>query len=188
MANYDFTMFDAAVPPWARPAGTVATMGYIGGRATHTWTPQQWRPFASTRQFPAWVADLSKHPAQQADAAVAAALALGWAAHEPAPGTRAIIYDLEDQADAAWYAVAASTTALHGFTAVVYGSLSTVLQNAASDVLAAKWDDSAVIPEGQTIHGKQYKDNVQYGSTVIDYSVIDQWLMQRGGVGIRKGA
>jgi len=185
MPSYDYTIFDAAVPPDARPAGTQGVLGYVGGRATHVWRPAEWLPFRVVRQFPAWVADLSADPRHQADAAVAAVKALGWAAYEPEPERRAIIYDMETAADPAFYAVLASVTDLAGFVAVAYGSLSTVLQCAAADVLAAEWDDKAKIPAGQTIHGKQYKANVPLGGTEVDYSIIDAWLYQRGGQGAR---
>ena len=62
-----------------------------------------------------------------------------------------------------------------------------MLANAASDVWAAAWDGEAVIPAGQTIHGHQDQANVPYAGTQVDYSVIDAWLYERGGVGPRHG-
>jgi hypothetical protein len=182
-------VFDAAYPPPVPPEGTAAVMGYIGGpRAYHTWTPQQWRPFAHLRQFPVYAADVSRSPAAQAAEAARLAIELGWDHRLTGAEQRAIVLDLETSTSAAWYAEAARILTEQGFVAVAYGSLSTVLGNAASDVLAAEWDDLAVIPPGQTIHGKQDQANVNYMSTVVDYSVFDDWLYLRGGVGLRHGA
>jgi hypothetical protein len=180
---------DAAWPPSAAPEGVSAVLGYVGGsRASHVWTPGQWRPFAHLRQFPVVVPDITRAPGPQALEAVQAVKLLGWSDEMSGAEQRAIIFDLEDQANAAWYVEAARLVLEHGFMPVVYGSMSTVLTNAASDVLVAEWDDKAVIPPGQTIHGKQDQANVDFMSTVVDYSVLDDWLYHRGGVGARHGA
>ena len=71
------------------------------------------------------------------------------------------------------------------FTPVAYGSLSTVLMNAAVDVWAASWNGEAVVPPGQTIHGHQDQADVPFAGTRVDYSVVDAWLFERGGVGPR---
>jgi hypothetical protein len=182
----EYTIFDAAIPPLRPPSLCAGVLGYIGGRADHVWTPQQWQPFRDMRQFPGWVADLSADPEADADAAVAAALRLGWAADEPGDQRRAIILDMETSTDAAWYARAAVRVGVRGFVPVAYGSESTVLQCAASDVLAAAWDDVPDLLPGQTIHGHQYQAQVPIGGTFVDFSIIDEWLYQRGGVGPRR--
>lgn len=184
-----FRVFDAAVPPPSAPAGCHGVMGYIGGNATHVWTPAEWQPFAHLAQFPIWVCSLTgDHPSIQGGEAVYRARQLGWAPWEKGEAERVIIADLEAAADPAWYVQFCTPVVNAGFVPVAYGSLSTVLGNAASDVFAAAWDDAAVLEPGQTIHGHQYAANVPFGPTVVDYSVVDEWLMLRAGVGPRHGA
>ncbi len=179
-------VIDAAYPPETLPPGVVGVLGYIGGRmADHTWTLEQWLPFASVRQFPVWVADTGAPSGSEGWNAVDAAHRLGWSAKMDAPDTRLIICDMEMSTDRVWYAGWAAAVTRGGFVPVAYGSLSTVLQVAAADVLAAEWDDLAAIPAGQTIHGKQDRANVPFAGTLIDYCVIDDWFYEKGGVGRR---
>jgi hypothetical protein len=177
-------VIDAAFPPPAIPAGVTGIMGYIGGAADHVWAPGEWAPFHAIRQYPIWVADTGQSPSYAAGLAVAAARALGWAAGIG----RVIVCDLETQSAPNWYAAWAGNIAKEGFVSVAYGSLSTVLGNAASDVLAADWDGIKAIPAGQTIHGVQYTANLHVGSVEVDCDLFDDWLMARGGVGPRHGA
>jgi hypothetical protein len=178
-------MIDAAYPPATVPPGVVAVAGYIGGaRATNIWTPAEWQPFGHLRQIPIWVPPLNSDPAAEAGKAVAAAKALGWAAHMP--DTRVIVGDLETAAVPAWWETFAGTIGAGGFIAMAYGSLSTVLLNAAVDVWAADWDNLPELLPGQTIHAKQDQPGVRYGNTLLDYSVIDEWLLAHGGIGPRR--
>ena len=181
-------LIDAAYPPPAVPVGVSGVLGYIGGAADHVWTAHEWQPFAAIKQFPIWVADLAANPVAEGQAACKAAKALGWAAHMPAGQNRLIVIDLEAAVNRYWYARMAGTIDANGFTAVCYGSLDTVLGNAAADVLAADWDGIPSIPAGQTLHGLQYRANVSIGSATVDYDVVDAWFMARGGVGPRRGA
>jgi hypothetical protein len=182
-----YRVFDAAYPPPTAPPGCSGVLGYIGGsRATHVWPATAWAPFRALRQFPCWVPAVTDNPAEAGQFAVKAARALGWAPG-PTVGPRVIVIDLETIEDRAWYASCAAEVLNGGFWPVVYGSLSTVLQNAATDVWAADWNGEAVIPAGQTIHGHQDQANAPYGGTQVDYSVIDAWLYERGGVGPRHG-
>jgi hypothetical protein len=182
-----YTVIDAARPPMYLPLDVDGVLGYIGGVATHVWSPAEWKPFAGVRQFPCWVAEGGAADTQ-AVAAVAAARRLGWAPDMPIGETRVIVIDMETAVEPAWYKIMAAGILSGGFVPVCYGSLSTVLGNAASDVLAADWDGIAEIPAGQTIHGVQYRANVSIGATVVDYSVFDGWLFGRGGRGLRHGA
>ena len=81
---------------------------------------------------------------------------------------------------ATWYDAWAATVITGRFTPVAYGSLSTVLVNAAIDVWAASWDGEAVVPPGQTIHGHQDQADVPFAGTRVDYSVVDAWLYRAG--------
>lgn len=185
-----FTMIDAAVPPSSAPAGIAMVGGYLGRQdyTPHIWTPGQWQPFAEHRQIPFWVPNLRNLPDLEAAAAVSAALALGWAAHKPASENRVIEFDFETDgtaADREWWAKAATTVEAAGFTGVVYGSLDTVLELAASYVHVADWTDVAQLQAGQTLVADQYQAGVPFGGTQIDYSRASRWLYDRAGRGAR---
>lgn len=173
-------VFDAAYPPAAAPPGCTGVLGYIGGkRAANVWTLEEWQRFGRLVQFPCYVPDLAaEKPGFAALNACLFAKHLGWAPWQSAK--RVIVCDLETEVVPAWYAQFAGEVEHQGFTACAYGSLSTVLGNAASDVWAASWDGSAVLLPGQTIHAHQY----QAGQSV-DLSVVDDWLFARGGQGPR---
>jgi hypothetical protein len=180
------TIIDAAYPPATLPDGVQGVLGYIGGRkATHIWTPAGWAPFSHVAQIPIYGPDLTADPVAQADDAVAAAKALGWAPWMRGNGERVIEFDLETGVDASWWARAETTVSLAGFVAVCYGSMSTVFGNRASYVHGADWDDIPQIPAGQTLVGCQYEANSSFGGTEVDYSVVDEWLFLRAGVGPR---
>jgi len=181
-----YRVFDAAYPPPAAPPGCAGVLGYIGGsRATHVWPAKAWLPFRGLRQFPCWVPSITDNPVEAGQFAVRAARELGWAPRNEPGWQRVIVFDLESSDIRAWFAQCAAAVAGGGFVPVAYGSLSTVLDNAASDVWAAAWDGHAVIPPGQTIHGHQDQADVAFGGTRVDYSVVDGWLFERGGVGPR---
>lgn len=185
----NYTVFDAAIPPHTPPVFAQGVMGYIGGpRAARVWTAAEWQPFHRLKQFPIYVPDILASPLPQAREAVRLALALGWSGKMTGDEQRAIIIDLETGADRLWYSLCAAEISDGGFTAVAYGSLNTVLDNAAADVLAADWVNNPIIPAGQTLHGNQYRANISFMGTTIDESLIDGWLYKRGGVGPRRKA
>jgi hypothetical protein len=175
-------VFDASTPPQTAPPGFAGVLGYVGKRGftPHVWTPEEWRRFGHLRQFPCYVPDLNADPAAEARIAVAAVEALGWAKF-PEPNTRAIICDTEVKIVPAWYATFAAIVGEAGFIAVDYGSLWFAAQNLAADIWAAEWDGNAQLEAGQTIHGHQYN-----AGQIMDLSVIDEWLLNRGGVGPRR--
>jgi hypothetical protein len=179
-------IFDASKPPKSTPERCAGVMGYIGmeGRTPHVWTSAEWRVFGKIRQYPVWVPDYAYDGGANARYAVQAVTRLGWAAHEAYP--RAIIVDMETVISPQWYDDTAAGILAAGFTPVCYGSMSTVFQNRAVDVIAADYDGVASVPAGQTLHGWQYIANQPWDGTTVDYSVFDQWLMDRGGVGPRK--
>lgn len=181
-------VFDASIPPLTVPPGCQAASGYVGREhfTPHVWTLEEWQRFSHVPQLPYWVPDLAAVPELEADAAVQAVLALGWAPHMP--DERAILFDFETAegpADRGWWAVCAQAVSLVGFTPVMYGSLNTVLENAAADILVAAWNNDAQLLPGQTIHGHQYQAGVAFEGTQVDYSVIDEWLFARAGRGPR---
>lgn len=186
-------IMDAAVPPTTAPPGIEGVMGYIGGaRATRAWTLAEWLRFQHLAQFPIYVPDITGDPHAQGRDAVTRARSLGWAAHMPELAEqRVIIIDMEAQADRAFYYDIAGEVIAGGFFPACYGSLSTVLGNAAALVIAAAWSGGTVLPEvpaGQTIQGLQWEPNVPVEQTVVDYSVFTPALFARGGVGPRRTA
>jgi hypothetical protein len=182
-------IMDAAVPPQFVPPGIEGVMGYIGGpRATRTWTLADWLKFSHLAQFPVYVPDITRDPDAQAADAAHRAITLGWAARMAEPGNRVIVIDLEAEADREWYAAMAAGITQLGFTPACYGSLSTVLGNAAEIVIAAAWVSGGAfpgLPPGQTIDGIQWEANVPVQGTMVDYSVFTPALFARGGVGPR---
>ena len=175
-----YRVFDAATPPVQAPPGCQGVLGYIGGkRAAHVWTLAEWQRFAVLVQFPAWVPDLTaEQPVPSAVAACHTMQSIGWAPFQAAK--RVIVCDLETDVARGWYAQFAAEVEQQGFTSVAYGSLSTVLENAAADVWVAAWDGSATLLAGQTIHAHQYA-----AGQSLDFSVADEWLFARGGQGPR---
>jgi hypothetical protein len=182
-------IMDAAVPPPFVPPGIDGVMGYIGGpRATRVWTLADWLKFSHVAQFPVYVPDIGGDPVAQAADAVNLARARGWAI-EPGPATRVIVVDMEATSDRVWYARMAAGIEAGGFMPAAYGSLSTVLENAAELVIAAAWSGGSAlpaVPEGQTIAGLQWEPNVPVQGTMVDYSVFTPALFARGGVGPRR--
>jgi hypothetical protein len=187
MTDSLFTVFDAAFPPSSAPARTVGALGYVGapGDATNVWSLSDWQPFAGLRQFPCWVPDFSREPETDAIDAVDAAEMRGWAPRQP--DARAIICDLEGYTVPAWYGDWAATVTEHGFTPVAYGQASTLFSNGAADNWVAVWDSVPDLPDGVSVHGHQYAASMPWLGTFVDLSVVDQWLLDRGGVGPRHG-
>jgi hypothetical protein len=182
-----YTVIDAAYPPLILPKEASAVMGYIGGaRATNVWSLGEWQRFAHVKQYPIWVPDLTGNPLIQAEDAVKAALDLGWAPWQRGNGERALIFDLETGADALFWQLLQQAVCIRGFVPVCYGSQSTVYGNRAAAYVVADWTGHIpVLPEGETEHGIQYEANSSWEGTRIDFSVFDQWLFDRGGMGPR---
>jgi hypothetical protein len=177
-----YRVFDAANPPAQAPPGCQGVLGYIGGnRATRIWTLDDWLRFQHLKQYPAYVPDFTaQKPAAAAEDACQIMRNLGWAPYQP--GRRALVCDLETSTERAWYQVFAAHVFNAGYTAVAYGSLSTVLENAAEDVWVAAWDGNPDLVPGQTIHAHQFTANA-----TVDLSMADDWLWARGGQGPRHG-
>jgi hypothetical protein len=174
-------VFDAAYPPTTKPSSCDGVLGYIGGaRALRVWTHEEWLRFESIRQFPCWVPRGNENPVTDAKNAVAEANKLGWVSWD---GSRVIVCDLETLELPSWYHQWAEEVNNGGYYAVAYGSASTVTANKASNVWVAKYDGSQALPSGT--HGHQYAEDIRFSNTEVDYSVVDDWLFDRGGVGSR---
>ena len=130
-----YKCFDVAFPPQSAPDGAQAVLGYLGreGQTPHVWTMPEWDRFAHLRQYPAWVPDFGADPGAEAVQAVLAMLDHGWAPRQAE--TRAIVCDLETSVHPGWYQAWADRIGTEGFVSVAYGSLSTVLENAAAHTL-----------------------------------------------------
>jgi hypothetical protein len=187
MSESLFTVFDAAFPPSSAPARAAGALGYVGapGDATNVWSLSDWQPFAGLRQFPCWVPDFSVDADADAQAAAKAVLDRGWAPRQP--DARVIVCDLEGYKAPVWYGTWARAVTDFGFTPVAYGQASTLFSNGAADNWVAVWDELAELEDGQTVHGHQYAASMPWLGTFVDLSVVDQWLLDRGGVGPRHG-
>jgi hypothetical protein len=176
--------FDAAFPPAHVPSGAGAALGYIGSdnpdperldRDLHIWTPAQWLPFASIRQFPVWECDPSKPPRASAANAVGEMVELGWSPQ------RALIGAMETFTEPRWWAVFEDEVQSLGRFPVCYGSESTVYGNNARCYWEAHYDGVPRLPAGRPLTlAKQY-----LSSGSMDWSVISPDLIWRGGQGPR---
>lgn len=178
-------VFDAEFPPSVAPPGCAGVLGYLGGNnAGNVWTLTDWEGFAHLAQFPAWVPAPDENPKASAVRAANAMRQLGWAPWQE--NRRVVIADLETMTLPGWYQQFAGEIAQQGFSSCAYGSLSTVLANAAADVWAAAFPgDGPALEPGQTMHAHQWLANIPFMGTQVDYSVVDEWLMARAGTGPR---
>jgi hypothetical protein len=177
-------MFDAAFPPQSAPPGAVAVLGYVGGRGldrdTHVWTLAEWQRFAHLRQFPAWACNTDVSPETSGEIATEEAELLGWSRN----GSRALVGDMETQADLKWWQSFEIAVRSSGMIPVCYGSASTVAGNKPSRIFGADWDDNKAIPAGWDAH--QYEGNVPFGGTLIDWSALTPVMLRLGGEGKRR--
>lgn len=183
-----YRIIDAAFPPLEVPPGTDGVLGYVGevGFTPHVWTVAEWDRFAELGQFPAWLPNLSLPADVDADNAIAAVQALGWAV-EPKPFTRAVVLDLETGKYPDWSLEWGTRVARRGYWPDDYGSMSTLLGNAAYDYWAADWDGIPLLQPGKRINGDQYAAGIAWENTTIDVSVVDLELWNRRGRGRRHG-
>ena len=169
-------VFDASYPPTLSRGSCEGVLGYIGrpGYTPHVWTPEEWNRLYHLVQFPCWLPDFSVHAGIEADLIAATLNNYGW----HGDGLAVIIdYETRGLPEAPWHANLADALAQkHGFTAVAYGSLLTVVQTEANHLWAADWDGNPRLdPAGQTVHAHQY-----LAGTAYDLSVADDWLMSHG--------
>jgi hypothetical protein len=174
-------VFDAAYPPRTAPSSCSGVLGYIGGgRAYRTWTLADWEPFVNLKQFPCWVPKGTENAVADAKNAVDKANQLGWVSKG---GSRVIICDLETLEVPSWYHSWAMQVNAMGYYSVAYGSASTIDKNKATNVWIAQYNGAQSLPTDT--HAHQYAENVKFSTTEVDYSIIDDWMFDRGGVGRR---
>jgi hypothetical protein len=178
--------FDAAYPPGFVPLGAGAVLGYIGSdwpdperldRNFRTWTPADWLPFKSLRQFPVWECNPANDPKASAANAVSEMRELGW--H---PG-RAIVGAMETFTEPRWWAIFEDECETLGQWPVCYGSADFVYANNPRRVWEALYDGVPQLPANPLAVAKQY---LSLGG--IDWSVVAPALVQRGGQGPRNQA
>jgi hypothetical protein len=171
--------FDASEQiPSAAPSGCEACLGYIGGKALHTWSLQEWQRFGDLIQFPCWVADFSGDPGKQGTQAAEAAAKLGW--HTK----RAIVLDMEAVNNPGFLTAWAAEVRKAKFTPVWYGSRASSAQASAYVRWLADPDGVAGLEPG--FHAVQYDWNVTVPGGVVDLSVVDSELAAMGGRGRRR--
>jgi hypothetical protein len=177
-------MFDAAFPPQTAPPGAQAVLGYVGGRGldrdTHVWTLAEWQRFAHLRQFPAWACNTDASPDTSGKVAAGEAELLGWNRN----GSRALVGDMETQADPKWWSSFEIAVSSAGMVPICYGSASTVAGNKPHRTFGADWNGDQAIPEGWVAH--QYAGNLPYENTHIDWSSLTPEMLRLGGKGKRR--
>ena len=177
-----FRAYDAEYPPAQAPAGCYAVLGYIGGSADHTWTPEEWRQASDNgrlRQGPIWGAQLELDPDANGRSAAAAARALGWAEG------RCIWLDMETWQAPAWVTSFIDAVQSEGYQEGTYGSQSTVFANPAGvgGYWVADWDGDPDVSPSAT--GHQYLAGVPEGGTTINLDVFDSTVLDLFGKGPR---
>lgn len=182
-----YKMFDAAYPPAEPYPGCRAVAGYIGGNTPHVWTADEWRRFGDLVQFPVWVGAAEADPAEHARQAAAAMHDLGWA--ELRPERRTVILDEETQISRTWINTFAGIMWSSGYETMIYGSMSTILDNPVKEGRwIALYDGQPDIPDISGAIGHQYLPDVAWDGTQVDLSVVTDTMLTHGGIGPRKAA
>lgn len=180
-------MFDASRPPGKPVPGCAAVAGYLGGNTPHAWTPDEWRRFSALRQLPIWVGAGEFSPAQHAVTAAAKARELGWLPFH-GPKWRAIVLDMEAEADEAWVAMFGRQLQREGFLCWPYMSLSVLGSNPAGySVWLPTWNGVPTVPPYPNVIAAQYQPNVPFDGTSVDLSVVDVAALDSFGRGPRHG-
>lgn len=184
---------DAAYPNIATlPAGTVVVAGYLGGpTAYRVWTLDDWLPFKDYRQLPVWVDSQAGRDGnggivyatgtESGEAAVKAALALGWAPNQAA--RRVIAVDAETNTDYDYYAAVSDAIWAGGFVMVQYRSA-----NAVGDSQQNPPSLTWVADYGQPKPAVMIWAGYQYAADVNgwDLDVFSQYVYDGCGVGARR--
>lgn len=149
--------YDAAYPPDNPPPGADGVCGYIGGDATHVWSPADWASQPARYRVPIFVRSDPPGPGAAADVAAALAqlAAIG------APEGIVVAWDMETAVDAAY--IKQVHTLLDGrYRLLVYGSQSTVQGNQNPDGLywGADWTGVAHLAHGDVM--TQWASDAEY--------------------------
>jgi hypothetical protein len=115
-------MFDAAFPP-ASPPDWEVVAGYIGGNTPHVWTEAEWARQRARWQLPIFTRSHDGDPAADARQAVS------WLTAHHVPKGVVVALDYEKRVDASYLRAFDSAVGRAGWRVMLYGSLSTVLDN-----------------------------------------------------------
>ena len=182
-----FRSFDASTPPQTAPPGCQAVCGYLGGDTPHVWTLEEWQRFAHLRQAGIWVYAQGSSPRLAGELAAQSARSLGWAPnHSP---SRVIWLDMELANDPAWQIQFTSAVFSGGFSTGTYRSLSSLEAGGDPHSIGewiAEWNGIPAVEPIPRVVGHQYLANQPWEHTEVDYSVFDQDMWRRFGVGPRK--
>lgn len=178
--------FDAAYPPDTAPPGCAVAAGYLGGNTPHPWTTAEWQRFQHLYQIGIWTGYQEWHPEQEAQKAAAAASGLGWI---PRDGDtwRAVVLDMEGEADEGWVKAFGGQLAAEGYLCWPYLALSALSSDPGGyDVWLPDWTGVPAVPPYRNVIACQYAGNVAFGGTRVDYSVWDAGWLTHFGVGPRR--
>lgn len=179
-------MYDAAFPPSTPYPGARAAALYIGGNALRVATASDWLNVQHLTQFPIWVGAGESDPTGHAAQCVSIMKSLGFEAGFTSAFRRAVLLDFETEVDPAWVNSFGSVIWGSGYSTLVYGSESTIVDNPAKEGRwIALYDNRPDIPPGLGAVGHQFRANVAWDNTQVDLSVITDAMMARGGIGPR---
>jgi hypothetical protein len=182
-------MFDASTPPSHPYPGCEAVAGYIGGNTPHAWTRDEWNRASDggrLAQLPIWVGFGEADPAEHAEQAANAAIALGWAAHHT-PAWRAIVADVEAVKEAAWLAAFGKRLQVRGFLCWPYNSaIALPADPPGFQVWLADWNGVDDVPAIHDVIGHQYEPDVPFNGTSVDLSAFMSTELASFGHGPRR--
>lgn len=182
---------DAAFPGAALPAGTGILCAYVGGQfqpgapdTPHIWTGAEWNEYIekqpALRLLPIYVHDYPGPPEIDADNAVDAVRALGWALM-PGALRRVIAFDTEMLQDPSYVQAVENRMNARGFSCMPYGSNNYVKSNPASfGYWVADYVAHAPKTLGIGVQGCQW-----HAGTLWDYSVFSDAVYQACAAGLR---
>ncbi len=173
--------YDASIPPASAPDHSQFALGYLGGNTPHVWTLEEWNEASNHGEIPVggiWTVDFTGNPYEQADAAVKAAMGLGWAYD----GHRLIVLDSEVSQNVAFIRTMAKVIKRHRFVPVDYRSYDAII--AAPSGLyeyIARWNETAG-PFTSNAIAFQIQADVPWQYTMVDIDVADHVFYNLLGV------
>jgi hypothetical protein len=185
---------DAAFPGGQLPAGTSILAAYVGGEfqpgapdTPHIWTASEWNHYLDVdpnlRLLPIYTHNFPGDPVADANNAVDAVRALGWAPNMPGDLRRIIAVDLEVFVDPPYVSALGTEIGNRGFAMMPYGSNGEVKGNPPG---IGYWVADLVMTAQKTlgtgVQGVQYRFGQQW-----DYNVFSQRVYDGCGVGRRRG-
>lgn len=162
-------MYDASVPPQAAPPGYDVCAFYIGGDTPHRWSDEERTRQGARHYLPIW----TRFPTADYSAADDAAMAVAWMRDHAVPHGAALALDFETGVDAAYVETFDVAVTSAGYSLILYGSLSFVLQNPRprGGYWTAIWDGNPQLRPGDAA-ATQYAQGSAYDSSIVSDSLV----------------